>query len=204
MFEALFRGRPLTADELDHVRHNLPEVMYRLALGALTLDAYTEAARAIEAETTARKVQREAVEAARIARESDPEYIALMQSQALYRKYGVSLNDNSLAPRMTNLLQQIDVGNRLPKEDLKWLGTASQEALHTAIEGDLPPTRSRLSCRRIWTHSRSLACYQRQWALQKVQSIKSGARPARRPSVRSSTPPEGQVRRSDHTGRGHA
>lgn len=124
---ALFRGRSLTTDELDHVRHTLPEEVYRLAFGALTLDAYNESARANEAEATERKARRDAIEAARIARESDPEYIALMQSQALYGKYGVSLNDNSLAPRMTNLLQQIDVGNRLPKEDLKWLGTEAKK-----------------------------------------------------------------------------
>lgn len=50
----------LTADELDHVRHTLPEELYRLAFGALTLDAYKEVARANEAEATARKASRDA------------------------------------------------------------------------------------------------------------------------------------------------
>ncbi len=123
ILEALFRGRPLTADELNHLKHNVPDDLYRLAFGQLTLDAYIGAAKAAEVEATARKARAEAIEAARIARESDPEYIAMMQTQTLYRKYGVSLTDKSLMPRMTNLLRQIDAGNRLPMEELAWLST---------------------------------------------------------------------------------
>ena len=127
ILEALYRGRPLTADELKHLSHNVPDDLYRLAFGALTLGAYIEAARAVEAAATARKAREEAIEAARIAHESDPEYIAMMQSQVLYRKYEVSLKDQSLMPRMTNLLQQIDAGNRLPKEELAWLSTKAKQ-----------------------------------------------------------------------------
>lgn len=126
ILEALFRGRPLTADELNHLKRNVPDDLYRLAFGQLTLDSYIGAAKAVEAEATARKVREEAIKAARIARESDPEYIAMMQTQALHRKYEVSLNDQSLMPRMTNLLRQIDAGNRLPKEELAWLSTEAR------------------------------------------------------------------------------
>ena len=100
--------------------------MYRLAFGQLTFDAYIFAARAAETEALARKAKAEAAEAARIARESDPEYIAMMQTQTLYRKYGVSPTDKSVMPRMTNLLSQIDAGNRLPDEELAWLSTEAK------------------------------------------------------------------------------
>lgn len=67
------------------------------------------------------------IEAARIARESDPAYIAMMQTQALYAKYGLSQNDQTLAQRMTNVIRQIDAGNRLPKEELAWLNTEGRK-----------------------------------------------------------------------------
>lgn len=127
LLEALVRGRPLTGDELAFLRHSAPDDLYRLAFGQLTIDAYIPLAEAAEAEAFARKASEEAAEAARVARENDPEYIAMMQTQALYRKYEVSLTVKSLMPRMTKLLQQIDAGNRLPKEDLEWLGTSAKK-----------------------------------------------------------------------------
>lgn len=125
--EALFRGRMLTPDELTYLRHNGATDLYRLASGQLTFDAYIATAKATEAVALARKSRIEAAEAARVARESDPEYIAMMQRQALYQKYEVSLTDLGLMPRMTKLLEQVDAGNRLPKEDLEWLGTRAKK-----------------------------------------------------------------------------
>jgi hypothetical protein len=132
ILEALFRGRPLTDEELRHLKHNAPDDLYRLAFGQLTFDAYRGPARAAEAELAARQAARvariareEAERAARIARESDPEYIAMMQQRALYAKYGVSLTATS--PRMTNLLQLIDGGNRLPQDELVWISTEGKE-----------------------------------------------------------------------------
>lgn len=123
ILEALFRGRPLTDEELSHLRHSAPDDLYRLASGHLTFDAYIGPARAAATEFAARKASEEDAKAARLARESDPAYIAMMQEQTLYRKYGVSLTDKSLMPRITNLLQLIDAGNRLPQDDLVWLST---------------------------------------------------------------------------------
>ena len=58
--------------------------------------------------------------------------IAMIQTQALYKKYGISLIDESLRPRMTKLLQQIDAGNRLPNEELMWLSTKAKK--HFTVE----------------------------------------------------------------------
>jgi hypothetical protein len=99
----------------------------------LTIEGYLPVAKAVEAEALALKGN-EAIEAARIAREKDPEYIAMMQTQALYKKYGISLTDESLRLRMTKLLQQIDAGNRLPNEELIWLNTAAKNISRQSSE----------------------------------------------------------------------
>jgi hypothetical protein len=100
----------------------------------LTIEGYLPVAKAVEAEALALKARNEAIEAARIAREKDPEYIAMMQTQALYKKYGISLTDESLRLRMTKLLQQIDAGNRLPNEELIWLNTAAKNISRQSSE----------------------------------------------------------------------
>jgi hypothetical protein len=127
ILEALFKGRPLNDDQLSQLKSKAPDDLYRLAFGQLSSDAYSGRARAAEAESAARKLREEAAEAARIARESDPAYIAMMQQQSLYRKYELSLTDESLMPRMTKLLHLIDAGKRLPQDELVWLGTEAKE-----------------------------------------------------------------------------
>ena len=134
LLKALFRGRPLTGEELTYLRHSAPDDLYRLAFGQLTLDGYKPAAKAAEAAALGRKAREEAAAAARIARENDPEYIAMMHRQALFRKYEVSLTDESLMPRMTKLLQEIDAGNRLPKEELMWLGTCAKKQFSARLK----------------------------------------------------------------------
>ncbi|WP_291995628.1 hypothetical protein [Candidatus Accumulibacter sp. ACC003] len=127
ILDALFEGRPLSDDQLSELKNKAPDELYRLAFGQLSFDAYIGPAKTAAAELAARKHKEEAAEAARIARESDPEYIAMMQEQSLYRKYGVALTDKSLMPRMTKLLQQIDGGKRLPQDELVWLGTEAKD-----------------------------------------------------------------------------
>ena len=73
-----------------------PAHLFQYAFGKLTIEGYLPVAKAVEAEALALKARNEAIEAARIAREKDPEYIAMMQTQALYKKYGISLTDESL------------------------------------------------------------------------------------------------------------
>lgn len=127
LLTALFQGRPLTDHEFTFLSQNAPSHLFQLAFGKLTIEGYMPLAKAAEAEILALKARREAMEAARIAREKDPEYIAMMQTQALYKKYGISLTDESLRPRMTKLLQHIDTGNRLPNEELMWLSTTAKK-----------------------------------------------------------------------------
>jgi hypothetical protein len=124
---ALFQGRLLTDDEFAFLRQTGLNDLYQLAFGKLSIEGYIPIAKFAEADALERKAKAEAIEAARIAREKDPEYIAMMQTQALYKKYGISLTDESMRPRMTKLLQQIDAGNRLPNEDMAWLSTTAKK-----------------------------------------------------------------------------
>lgn len=126
LLRALFQGRSLTERELAFLSQHAPSHFYQFAFGKLTIEDYFSIARAAEAEAFALKARREAVEAARIAREKDPEYIAMIQTQALYKKYAILQIDESLRPRMTELLERIDAGNRLSKEDMKWLKTTAK------------------------------------------------------------------------------
>lgn len=124
---ALFQGRPLTEDEFTFLRQSGLNDLYQLAFGKLSIEGYIPIAKIAEAGVLALKAKMEANEAARIAREKDPEYVAMMQTQALYKKYGISLTDKSLRPRMTKLLQLIDAGNRLPEEEKEWLSTTAKK-----------------------------------------------------------------------------
>ena len=84
LLTALFQGRQLTEHELAFLSQSGPSHLFQLAFGKLTLEGYIPIAKAAEAEARALKARRDANEAARIAREKDPEYIAMVQTQALY------------------------------------------------------------------------------------------------------------------------
>lgn len=127
LLTAIFQGRPLTEHELAFLSQSGPSHLFQLAFGKLTIEDYIPIAKAAEDEARALKARREANEVARIAREKDPEYIAMVQMQALHKKYGVLLTDEALQPRMTMLLQQIDAGNRLLNEEWLWLSTTAKK-----------------------------------------------------------------------------
>ena len=69
----------------------------------------------------------EVLDAARIARESDPKYIAKKKSEALRDKYGIGYIDQTLFPRMMAILKGVDSGNRLAEDDVVWLKTEAEE-----------------------------------------------------------------------------
>ncbi|MEF8723403.1 MAG: hypothetical protein V5B30_12635 [Candidatus Accumulibacter delftensis] len=72
------------------------------------------------------KRERQVEEAARIARERDPKYIAETKHYALLSKYGLGFMDQSLPPRMMSILNQIDSGSRLTAVDSAWLTTVAK------------------------------------------------------------------------------
>ncbi len=107
----------------------------------------------------------------------------MMQTRALYAKYGLSQNDHSLAPRMTNLLQQVDAGNRLPKEELAWLSTEGRKhftpqlkAAYHRLEADYHADqfrRTRDPRQAINASARYRKCNRSEIALELLDSIAS-------------------------------
>lgn len=127
ILEALYQGRPIAAAYLNYLRVKGFPGLYELAIGQATYESYisgidanenaratAEVVRLAQIEVQRRRI--EAIEAARIAFESDPANI-------LRRKYGIIAIDKSLLPRMMDVLQNIDSGSRMPDDDFVWLNT---------------------------------------------------------------------------------
>jgi len=148
--DSLHHKRPLTALSLKYLEEQKLTDLHRLATGQITYQTYLAAASAAqqvrkqaaeterqvkEAERLAKeaewerkyKLECEAAEAARIARESDPKYIAQMKPQALRRKYGMDHIDQPLYQPMMDILKRVDSGNRLAEDDFVWLNTAAKQ-----------------------------------------------------------------------------
>jgi tetratricopeptide (TPR) repeat protein len=131
------------------------EALYHLATGALSYDSFREPALAeqsirVEVATAARLAReaearaevraREAAmwekrvpalaqaEAARLARESDPKYIAKIKQQKLRTRYGI---DTYVEPpcfgRLMDILKRVDAGQRLSDEDFVWLSSVGKD-----------------------------------------------------------------------------
>ena len=124
---ALYQGRPLSAAYLNYLKIKGFSRLYALAIGQTTYESYISdlnaaevARRAAEAahaeQVKAHRLQREAAEAARIALENDPSYI-------LRKKYGILDIEMSVLPRIMDILQNIETGNRMADDDFVWLNT---------------------------------------------------------------------------------
>lgn len=131
ILDALYQGRPLAAAYLNYLKVKGFLRLHELAIGQVTYESYISDIDAVEVaraaaeaarleQTEAQRLRLEAAEVARIARESDPAYI-------LRRKYGIFVIDQSLLPRMMDILQNIDSGNRLADDDFVWLNTEVQD-----------------------------------------------------------------------------
>ena len=72
------------------------------------------------------RLRREAAEAARIARESDPVYIAIKQREAKCHKYGIT-NTNQLPESLIALLDKIESDTALSSDEYLWLTTTCKD-----------------------------------------------------------------------------
>ncbi|WP_235801964.1 hypothetical protein, partial [Halopseudomonas pelagia] len=123
ILEALYKGLPLSVAYLNYLKIKGFSRLYALAIGQTTYESYisdidaAEAAEIVRLELAeAQRRRREATEAERLARESDPAYI-------LRKKYGILANAQSLKRRLMDILQNLEVGNRMAADDLVWLKT---------------------------------------------------------------------------------
>jgi hypothetical protein len=131
ILKALYQGRSLSAAYLNYLKiKGLPR-LHDLAIGQVTYNHYISDINAAKAakiaaesarleQAQAQRLLSEAIEGARISRESDPAYI-------LRKKYGISDFDQSLLQRMMEILQSIDAGKRLTDVDFVWLNTEAPQ-----------------------------------------------------------------------------
>lgn len=151
ILDKLQEGRPLTTNGLNYLRQLGLSALAQLARGEITYETFrtiaeTEQAKrehlaeverqakhasmlAIASEQKAREAEYWAQqEAARLAMESDPKYIARMKNRALRDRYDIDLFvEQSHLPRLMNILHRVDDGNRLSDDDVLWLTTEGQD-----------------------------------------------------------------------------
>ncbi|MFT7337814.1 MAG: hypothetical protein ACI92B_001140 [Marinobacter maritimus] len=133
ILSALYQGRVLSAAYINYLNVKGFPLLFELAIGQITYESYISSINAAEAaeiarmerakaaekartaQLEARRLQREAEEAARIALEQDPAY-------TLRKKYGiVENNEQPLVLRLMNVLQSVEAGNRVAERDFVWL-----------------------------------------------------------------------------------
>ncbi|NJD07417.1 MAG: hypothetical protein FIA97_13100 [Methylococcaceae bacterium] len=151
ILDCLWCGKPLTRLSLAFLQQQGLESLSQLATGALPYDRFREAAiaeRAIrvaaanaarlakEAEKRARdaamqekmKLADARAKAVRLARESDPKYIAKMKNRDLREKFDIDtfVEQHCFGPLM-RILKIVDAGQRLGQDDFVWLSTVGEE-----------------------------------------------------------------------------
>jgi len=151
ILDKLQEGRPLTTNGFNYLRQLGLTALAQLARGEITYETFGEAAlreqakreQVVEAERAAehasmmaRAAEQKAREAeywaqqevARLARESDPKYIAKMKNRALRAQYGIDMFiEQEHFRKLMNILHRFDNGNRLTDDDVLWMTTKGRE-----------------------------------------------------------------------------
>ena len=142
ILDKLQEGRPLTTNGFDYLQQLGLTALGQLARGEITYEMFREIAapeqakreQVVEAERQAKHASmlakaaeqkaREAEylaqkEAERLARESDPKYIAKMKNRALRARYGIDMFiEQEHFPKLMNILHRFDDGKRLTDDDV--------------------------------------------------------------------------------------
>lgn len=157
VLDSIYHGRPLTVMSQGYLLEQKLTGLHQLATGQIAYETYLVAAsmaqqerkqsaeterQVKEAECLAKEAERERkyklecedAETARIARESDPKYIAKKKSEALRNKYGIGYIDRPMFPRMMAILKRVDSGNRLAEDGVVWLKTEAEEYFTTELQ----------------------------------------------------------------------
>lgn len=150
ILDCLQLGRQVTRLSLGFLQQQGLEALHRLATGVLSYSSFRELALAeqairievataaklaLEAEKRARdaamqermKLAHEQAEAARLARESNPNYIAKIKNQELRVRYGIdTFVKQHCFGRLMSILKGVDAGQRLGQEDFVWLSSVGE------------------------------------------------------------------------------
>ena len=156
----LQEGRPLTANGFNYLRQMGLSALGELARGEITYETFREVAapeqfqrkQLAEAErqaknesmlaSAAEQKAREAdywaqQETARLARESDPKYLAKMKNRELRARYGLEdFIEQEHFPRLMNILHRLYDGNRLTDDDVLWMKTEGQNYYSETLQAE--------------------------------------------------------------------
>lgn len=151
ILDKLNQDCPVTTNGLNYLRQQGLSALWQLASGEISYELFRPIAereqvqrkQLVEAEWQAREAEKKAreaeykaraaeywarVEAERMARESDPKYIAKMKNRALRERYGIdSFIEKNHLPRLMNILRRLDDGSRLSDDDVLWLKSDGQD-----------------------------------------------------------------------------
>ena len=151
ILERIQVGRPLTTNGFTYLHQHGLTALGQLARSEITYETFQEAAaleqakrvQVIEAEEkskhalilakAAEQKARDAEywekqEAERLARESDPKYIAKMKNRALRARYGIDLFiEEEHFRQLMNILHRFDDGSRITDDDVLWLTTEGRD-----------------------------------------------------------------------------
>lgn len=150
ILDCLHHGKPVTRLSANYLQQQGLEVLHQFATGELPYDRFQKLALAErslrlesavaaklarEIEDRAREVAMQArmkfayeqVEAARLAKESDPKFIAKVKNQQLRSRYGVDVFvEQHCFGRLMNILKSVDAGQRFSDEDYVWLSSVGE------------------------------------------------------------------------------
>lgn len=151
ILDKLHEGRPLTTNGFDYLQKLGLASLEQLARGEITYERFRKLAapeqakreQVAEAERQAKHASMLAKlaeqkarmadywaqkEAERLARESDPKYIAKMKNRALRARYHVDMFiERQHFPKLMNILHRFDNGKRLTDNDVLWLTSEGRE-----------------------------------------------------------------------------
>lgn len=151
ILENLEKGRQLPLDGVLYLQQQRLFNLALLAQGELTYEVFRNlAAQEQASREQALRVERQKEEAARLRmieeakareairqadyererkkRESDPKYIAKIKNQRLRQRYGLDqFIEQELFPRLMDILNRFDAGNRLTDDDILWLTTKGRD-----------------------------------------------------------------------------
>lgn len=151
ILECLQFGRPLTRLSLAFLQREGLEALHGLAADQQPFESFRAAALAeqaarVEAATAARlakadeerareaamqeemKRAYEQAEAAQIAKQRDPRYIAKIRQRELRARYGIDFYvEQDCFGRLIKILKDVDAGQRMSEEDFVWLSSAGED-----------------------------------------------------------------------------
>ncbi|SDU29745.1 hypothetical protein [Halopseudomonas salegens] len=143
ILNALYQGRPLSVAYLNYLKLKFQPI-YQLAIGQATYESYISDFDATEAahktaelarleQADAHRLRRKQAEAARIAQENDPAYIAQKKHEEKCGRYGIA-SSNQLPEQLIPILDKLDNGTALSVDEYLWLTSSGKRYFTVQVQ----------------------------------------------------------------------